>query len=206
MKASDLLVQCLEEEGIEGGTLDEIDNAVQEEVADAVESAAGAPYPESQEAALEVLRSRHPDHAILAEEGEAGVDRLPPDGTPLWVVDPLDGTTNYLHGHPNYAASVALVVDGVPVVGCVDASATGERWWARRGGRAGLGGDRDVADQAQLAGLDQDAQVVFAEAQRRDDGTASDGAERPFQESALPPQEEVEQREDRFQVVHLGDA
>jgi myo-inositol-1(or 4)-monophosphatase len=91
---------------------------------------------ESQEAALSVIRRRHPDHLILAEEGEADGTAIPTDGTPLWVVDPLDGTTNYLHGHPSYAASVALTVDGEPVAACVHAAATSEVWWARRGGGA----------------------------------------------------------------------
>jgi myo-inositol-1(or 4)-monophosphatase len=52
------------------------------------------------------------------------------------VVDPLDGTTNFLHGHPNHAASVAVAVDGRPVAACVHAAATSERWTARLGGGA----------------------------------------------------------------------
>lgn len=97
---------------------------------------------ESQQAALSVIRARHPDHLIMAEEeGEDGTE-IPTDGTPLWVVDPLDGTTNYLHGHPAYGASVALTVDGVPMAGCVHAAATSESWWARRGGGAWRNGRR----------------------------------------------------------------
>lgn len=88
---------------------------------------------EAQEAALAVIRARHPEHLVLAEEDDAPV-ALPDDATPLWVVDPLDGTTNFLHRHPAHAASVALAVDGVPVVGAVTCGPTGERWWARRGG------------------------------------------------------------------------
>ncbi|HSG50252.1 MAG TPA: inositol monophosphatase family protein [Longimicrobiales bacterium] len=97
---------------------------------------------ESQHAALAVIRRRHPDHLVLAEEeGEDGT-AFPTDGTPLWVVDPLDGTTNYLHGHPAFGASVALTVDGAPVAGCVHAAATSETWWARRGGGAWRNGRR----------------------------------------------------------------
>lgn len=94
---------------------------------------------ESQEAALAVIRDRHPDHRILAEEAES-VELDPDDGGPLWVVDPLDGTTNFLHGHPNHAASVAVSVDGRPVAACVHASATSERWLARAGGGASRNG------------------------------------------------------------------
>ncbi len=103
---------------------------------------------EAQEAALAVIRSRFPHHRVLAEEEEpsAGVKpgrtTAPDDGAPLWIVDPLDGTTNYLHGHPQHAASVAVAMGGVPVAGAVVASASGERWWAERGAGAWKSGRR----------------------------------------------------------------
>lgn len=91
---------------------------------------------EAQEAALGIIARRHPDHLILAEEGEEGEVAVPEDDTPCWVVDPLDGTTNFLHGHPSHAASVAVAVAGIPVAACVHAPATSESWWARSGGGA----------------------------------------------------------------------
>lgn len=99
---------------------------------------------DAQEAALAVIRDRHPDHAILAEEDDAPLsDRLDAwDGGPLWVVDPLDGTANFLHGHPAYSASVAVAVGGRPVAGAVVSGSTGERWWAARGEGAWKGGRR----------------------------------------------------------------
>ena len=56
---------------------------------------------DAQEAALSVIQSRYPDHQILAEEDDTPLaERLAAwDGAPLWVVDPLDGTANFLHGH-----------------------------------------------------------------------------------------------------------
>jgi myo-inositol-1(or 4)-monophosphatase len=97
---------------------------------------------DAQAAALAVIRTRHPDHLVLAEEDERPVaERVAGwDGSPMWVVDPLDGTANFLHGHPQYAASVAVAVDGRPVAGAVVAPATGERWWAARGEGAFRGG------------------------------------------------------------------
>lgn len=98
---------------------------------------------EAQEAALAVIRERFPDHAILAEEeggSSAGIDGIP-GGTPVWVIDPLDGTTNFLHGHPAFAASVGVAIDGVGVAGAVVAGATGERWWGVRGGGAFRNGE-----------------------------------------------------------------
>jgi myo-inositol-1(or 4)-monophosphatase len=102
---------------------------------------------EAQEAALSVIRQRFPGHRILAEEDHPGREdaagtRSSPGGaeTPVWIVEPLDGTTNYLHGHPQYAASVAVVEGGSPAAAAVVAPATGERWWARRGSGAFKGG------------------------------------------------------------------
>lgn len=89
----------------------------------------------AQAAALDIIRRRHPDHLILAEEDDAP-PALPDDATPVWVVDPLDGTTNFLHGHPAHSASVAVAVEGRPVAGAVVSAPSGERWWARKGGGA----------------------------------------------------------------------
>jgi len=107
---------------------------------------------EAQEAALSLIHRRHPYHKILAEEGGPegggawGKRRWPEEGEYLWIVDPLDGTTNYLHGHPMFGASVGVgrkagaegpdqgLGPGVILeAGAVVAPRTGERWWARRG-------------------------------------------------------------------------
>jgi len=99
---------------------------------------------ESQEAALRVIRDRFPDHRILAEEedGRAGPSSWIEGHEPAWVVDPLDGTTNFLHGHPAFGASIGVLVDGRPAAGAVDAAATGESWWAARGEGAYRNGKR----------------------------------------------------------------
>lgn len=99
---------------------------------------------DAQAAALEVIRARHPEHEVLAEEnGERATVKLASWGAaPLWIVDPLDGTANFLHGHPQYAASVAVAVEGRPVAGAVVCGATGERWWASEAEGAFKGGRR----------------------------------------------------------------
>lgn len=62
----------------------------------------------AEEEIIRVLRSAYPHHAILAEEsGRQG------DAPYCWVIDPLDGTTNFLHGYPQYAVSIALQHKGV---------------------------------------------------------------------------------------------
>ncbi|HJV26401.1 MAG TPA: inositol monophosphatase family protein [Aromatoleum sp.] len=59
-------------------------------------------------AIIEVLREAYPDHGILAEEsGQSG------DSEYQWIIDPLDGTTNFIHGFPQYAISIALAKNNV---------------------------------------------------------------------------------------------
>ncbi|MFZ0919277.1 MAG: inositol monophosphatase family protein [Candidatus Dormiibacterota bacterium] len=81
----------------------------------------------AEQAAIRVLRDRAPDIPILAEEsGGARHERM-------WVIDPLDGTTNFLRGFPVVGVSVALVEEGRPVVGAVIAPLLGEAWSAAEG-------------------------------------------------------------------------
>ncbi len=87
----------------------------------------------AQEACVAVIRAKHPGHVIVAEESHEGEPDSTPGEGPVWIVDPLDGTTNFLHGHPMHASSVALAIDGIPSVGAVSCAPTGERWWAARG-------------------------------------------------------------------------
>jgi fructose-1,6-bisphosphatase/inositol monophosphatase family enzyme len=90
----------------------------------------------AQEACVAIIRENHPDHAIVAEESHSGdPDTTPPAG-PAWIIDPLDGTTNFIHDHPMHASSVAFAIDGTPAVGAVSCAPTGERWWAARGNGA----------------------------------------------------------------------
>lgn len=90
---------------------------------------------DAQEAALAIIEANHPDHVILAEESDEPVeDQLARwDGRPMWIVDPLDGTANFLHEHPQYCSSVAVAVEGRPVAGAVVSGSSGERWWASEG-------------------------------------------------------------------------
>ncbi|HEX9627905.1 MAG TPA: inositol monophosphatase family protein [Acidiferrobacterales bacterium] len=80
-----------------------------------------------------VLRSAYPDHAILAEESGAQ------SGNEYqWIIDPLDGTTNYLHGYPQYAVSVALYHQGKPYQAVVFDPLRNELFTASRGAGAQL--------------------------------------------------------------------
>jgi myo-inositol-1(or 4)-monophosphatase len=72
---------------------------------------------EAEAEALGVIRSAFPTHAVLAEEG-APAAAAGRDGW-LWIIDPLDGTTNYLHGYPEYCASIAVARGGDLLAGAV---------------------------------------------------------------------------------------
>ncbi|MBX7159167.1 MAG: inositol monophosphatase [Acidimicrobiia bacterium] len=91
------------------------------------------------EAAIgEVLRHRRPGDTVLGEEsGETQQGT----GSVRWVVDPLDGTVNYLYGQPMWAVSIAAEMAGAVVAGVVAQPCTGEVFAARRGGGASLDGE-----------------------------------------------------------------
>ena len=100
---------------------------------------------------VEALRRERPGDAVLGEEyGHSAAGR---PGAVRWIVDPIDGTVNYLYGLPQYAVSLAAEVDGVVVAGVVRNPATGEEWTATLGGGAWHAGQR-LAGSARTA-LDQ---------------------------------------------------
>ena len=75
-----------------------------------------------------ILADRRPNDAVVGEEeGTTGT------GDRRWIVDPIDGTKNFVRGAPSWATLIALEVDGKVVVGAVSAPALARRWWAARG-------------------------------------------------------------------------
>jgi len=93
----------------------------------------------SEELIVGAIRSRFPDHGILAEEG--GSAAAGPEGGYLWVVDPLDGTTNYAHGLPIWSVSIGILRAGEPRVAVVYDPTRDECFSALRGGGARRGED-----------------------------------------------------------------
>ena len=76
----------------------------------------------------ERLAEERPADGILGEEfGTAG------DSTRQWIIDPIDGTANFLRGVPVWGSLISLAIDGVPVVGVASAPAMARRWWAATG-------------------------------------------------------------------------
>lgn len=96
---------------------------------------------------VDFLRENYPDHAILAEEsGKSGHE-----SEYRWVIDPLDGTTNYAQGLPIFAVSIALEQRGEPLLGAVYAPVTDELFTAIRGQGAYCNGKRlRVSEKTEL--------------------------------------------------------
>jgi myo-inositol-1(or 4)-monophosphatase len=88
---------------------------------------------------VDAIRERFPDHAILAEEGTGQEsDRGPDEIEHLWLVDPLDGTTNFAHGYPTWAVSLALAEWGQVRLAVTLEPLRDELTWAERGQGAWL--------------------------------------------------------------------
>ncbi len=90
----------------------------------------------SQEAVLDTVAGAFPDHRALAEES-SGVPDL---AGPVWIVDPLDGTTNFVHGLPMYSVSVAFALGGELMAGAIYDPEREEMFAAARGAGAFLNG------------------------------------------------------------------
>lgn len=88
-----------------------------------------------------MIADRFPDHAVLGEEGDgSGYDTASPSRY-RWIIDPIDGTTNYAHGLAIFCVSIALEVDGRTELGVIFDPMAGELFTAERGAGARLNGE-----------------------------------------------------------------
>jgi histidinol-phosphatase len=93
-----------------------------------------------------VLRRSRPRDAVLGEElGQIGI------GPRCWVVDPIDGTKNYVRGVPVWATLIALMIGDQVVAGVASAPALGRRWWAARGTGAWTGRSLTKATRCEVS-------------------------------------------------------
>jgi histidinol-phosphatase len=108
---------------------------------------------------LRTLARQRPTDAVLGEEyGVRG------EGPRQWVVDPIDGTKNFVRGVPVWASLIALQIDGCVDVGVVSAPALGRRWWAARGHGAFGGGSLGAARALHVSAVDRlsDAHLSYS--------------------------------------------
>ncbi|MDO3702348.1 histidinol-phosphatase [Micromonospora sp. C28SCA-DRY-2] len=112
------------------------------------------------ERAIRALLAEHrPADGLLGEEYGAAPATGPDDRQ--WVVDPIDGTKNYIRGVPIWATLIALLEAGRPVVGLVSAPALGRRWWAARGLGAYAGADAAGGTPIRVSGVSALADASF---------------------------------------------
>jgi myo-inositol-1(or 4)-monophosphatase len=91
----------------------------------------------SERVIVAIIRDEFPEHALLAEEsGKLG------DSDDLWIIDPLDGTANFVHGYPAFSVSIAFCLASEVVVGAVYDPLREELFWARKGRGAFLNRER----------------------------------------------------------------
>jgi myo-inositol-1(or 4)-monophosphatase len=94
---------------------------------------------ESEKLTVEVLHRSFPSHSILAEED---TELTGSENSHRWIIDPLDGTTNFAHGYPHFCVSIALEIDGQVLLGLIYDPLRGECFHAIKGEGATLNGKR----------------------------------------------------------------
>jgi myo-inositol-1(or 4)-monophosphatase len=106
---------------------------------------------ESEQLIVSAIRRQYPDHGVMSEEDAARPDRFPHpelvEGRKpvrsnrfVWIVDPIDGTTDFVHDYPAFAVSIALYEDATPLVGVIYDPVRDELFSARQGSAATLNG------------------------------------------------------------------
>jgi histidinol-phosphatase len=104
-----------------------------------------------------VLKRARPRDAVLGEEaGLTGV------GNRCWVLDPIDGTANFVRGVPVWATLIGLTVNGEVTVGVVSAPALGRRWWAARDNGAWTGRSLTKASRCQVSDVSSLGDASFS--------------------------------------------
>ena len=111
-----------------------------------------------EQALRRAIEAERPEDAFFGEETGASAD-----ASRQWIVDPIDGTANFLRGVWNWATLIALTVDGEPHIGLVSMPALGERWWAERGHGAWKQHRDGSVTRLQTSGITQlgDASLSF---------------------------------------------
>ncbi|MEO8529448.1 MAG: histidinol-phosphatase [Pseudolysinimonas sp.] len=107
------------------------------------------------------LAEARPEDAILGEEFGAGATT--DDGGRRWIIDPIDGTSNFVRGVPIWGALISLAIDGIPQVGVVSIPAMGKRWWAATGHGAWAQEGDGEARRISVSGIDDlsDATISY---------------------------------------------
>lgn len=120
----------------------------------------------AERAIREMLADERPGDGILGEE--YGTTET---GSRQWIIDPIDGTANYLKGIPMWTTLIALAVDGIPRVGVVSQPAIGRRWWGATGAGAWTTDADGSSRRLAVSGVDRldESSVSFQSIEQWDD-------------------------------------
>lgn len=83
---------------------------------------------------VKTIRDNFPDHGIISEESEV----IHGNSEYKWIIDPIDGTSNFIHGLPMFCISIAVIKNGKPIIGVIEIPRTKETFWAKHGHGAHL--------------------------------------------------------------------
>lgn len=102
----------------------------------------GRPFAHYSHFYFSFYRAKYPDHEFIGEEGTASRDGSIPkfSNKPTWIIDPIDGTMNFVHSNPNVSVSVALAVNRRVEIGIISLPATQQLYTARKGQGAQFNG------------------------------------------------------------------
>jgi myo-inositol-1(or 4)-monophosphatase len=82
---------------------------------------------------MDGIRAKFPDHQFIGEEESSEGKKVELSNAPTWIIDPIDGTMNFVHSFPHSAISIALLIDKVTEIGIVFNPVLGQKFTARRG-------------------------------------------------------------------------
>ena len=109
--------------------------------------------PKCEKAVVDFLTSSTPNFGILSEEGTEI------SGNPRWIIDPLDGTTNFSHQFPNFCVSIALVSDDLPIVGVIADPIRNELFYSESGSGSFLSSLEDKSKDSRKLEVSQNIEI-----------------------------------------------
>jgi myo-inositol-1(or 4)-monophosphatase len=113
----------------------------------------------AQHVILDLISRRFPDHAVLSEEGRHDIDLAAPGLT--WIIDPLDGTSNYAHRFPYFSVSIGLADGGDVVAGVVYDPLRRQAFYAEKGQGAFVRGEAEGPERLQVTALTELPQALI---------------------------------------------
>lgn len=101
---------------------------------------------------IDNIHKQFPSHKFIGEESVAAGEKCKLTATPTWIIDPIDGTMNFVHGFPHSCISIALFIEEIPMIGIIYNPSLEQLFCAKKGQGAFFNGKRiQVSDQTDLS-------------------------------------------------------